>query len=64
MSASPHGMVYALMAEFDVHRTHFATFLNFAKPGVVTRLLLLSTQVWHVPIDESSMISSLTIHCS
>lgn len=44
-SAAPHSMVYALMGEFDSHRTHFATFQVIAKPGPITRLLLLGTQV-------------------
>ncbi|DBA78769.1 TPA: inducible alternative oxidase 2, variant 2 [Trebouxia sp. C0004] len=44
-SAAPHSMVYALMGEYDSHRTHFATFQVIAKPGPITRLLLLGTQV-------------------
>ena len=44
-SAAPHSMVYALMGEYASHRTHFATFQVIAKPGPITRLLLLGTQV-------------------
>ena len=46
-SAAAHGMVYGLVGEFDCHRTHYATFAAIAKPAVVTRLLLLVSQVRH-----------------
>lgn len=44
-SAAPHSMVYALLGEYDSHRTHFATFQVIAKPGPITRLLLLGAQI-------------------
>ena len=47
-SAAPHSMVYALMSEFDSHRTHFATFQVIAQPVLITRLFILSSQVRHV----------------
>ena len=45
ISAAPHAMVYALVAEFDCHRTHLATFQAIAKPNLLTRVVLLSSQV-------------------
>ncbi|KAL3150258.1 hypothetical protein ABBQ32_000110 [Trebouxia sp. C0010 RCD-2024] len=44
-SAPPHRMVYALIGEFNSHRTHLLTFLSIAKPVFLTRLILLSTQI-------------------
>lgn len=44
-SAAAHGMVYGLIGEFDCHRTHHATFAAIAKPAIVTKLLLLVSQV-------------------
>ncbi len=60
-SAAPHSMVYALMGEYDSHRTHFATFQVIAKPGPITRLLLLGTQVRNTVLSLSLLASCVNL---
>lgn len=60
-SAAPHGMVYALVAEFDCHRTHYATFANIAEPGLITRILLLGSQVGSLADEACLCFYSLAV---
>ena len=60
-SAAPHSMVYALLGEYDSHRTHFATFQVIAKPGPITRLLLLGAQVRNTVFSLSLLASYVNL---
>ncbi len=50
-----HGRIHTLLEEAENERMHLLTFLQISQPGLLTRMGVLLTQVWHVLIISALM---------